>query len=246
MEPLKLNCNECGNEFEKLICEYNRQVNNGRDKFYCTLSCGVKSQQKERILKSITEYDKNPKLCKHCNNPIKFKYKNENIFCSKSCAAIVNNSTRVLPIREKVYKAVFKLEKSRGRKPLIYVNKSCKHCGKDGIKKTFCSVQCQGKEIQKETNIRIERGEHVGPIQFKRYLSEKRGHKCEMCGLTEWGNKPILLILDHIDGNSINCQLSNLRQICSNCDTLTPTYKGRNKGKGRFARKQRYQEGKSF
>ena len=81
---------------------------------------------------------------------------------------------------------------------------------------------------------------------YKEYLISKHGHKCQMCSITEWGEKPTLLILDHIDGNSDNFGLDNLRVICSNCDTLTPTYKGRNKGKGRFARKQRYHADKSF
>ena len=63
------------------------------------------------------------------------------------------------------------------------------------------------------------------------------------------------LILDELGSNdesnydiviSDDCSLENLRLICSNCDTLTPTYKGRNKGNGRFSRRQRYQEGKSF
>jgi hypothetical protein len=67
-----------------------------------------------------------------------------------------------------------------------------------------------------------------------------------MCNTIEWGGKPILLILDHVNGNSEDCSLGNLRLICSNCDTLTPTYKGRNKGKGRFSRMKRYKDGKSF
>ena len=58
--------------------------------------------------------------------------------------------------------------------------------------------------------------------------------------------KPILLILDHINGNSDNCSLENLRLICSNCDTLTPTYKGRNKGNGRFIRRKKYAQGLSY
>ena len=33
---------------------------------------------------------------------------------------------------------------------------------------------------------------------------------------------------------------------CPNCDAQTPTYKGRNRGHGRYARRMRYQAGKSF
>jgi hypothetical protein len=45
------------------------------------------------------------------------------------------------------------------------------------------------------------------------------------------------LILDHIDGNSTNWSVANLRLVCGNCDMQLPTYKGRNKGSGREWRK---------
>ena len=45
--------------------------------------------------------------------------------------------------------------------------------------------------------------------------------------------------MDHIDGNSENNRLDNLRLICSNCDMQLPTYKAKNKGKGR---KDRYKD----
>ena len=54
------------------------------------------------------------------------------------------------------------------------------------------------------------------------------------------------LVIDHIDGNSENNNLSNLRVICPNCDSLTSTYKGLNKGNGRAYRRKRYKEGKSY
>jgi len=58
-------------------------------------------------------------------------------------------------------------------------------------------------------------------------LIKKKGHKCELCGFTEWLDKPILLILDHINGNSDDYSLENLRVICSNCDSTLSTYKNR-------------------
>ena len=58
--------------------------------------------------------------------------------------------------------------------------------------------------------------------------------------------KPIGLILDHIDGNSDNNSPNNLQLVCGNCDMQLPTYKGKNLGKGRYYRRIRYAEGKSY
>ncbi len=59
-----------------------------------------------------------------------------------------------------------------------------------------------------------------------------RGHKCEMCGLTEWMGKPIPLEVHHIDGQELNSELDNLLLTCPNCHALTDNYRGRNINKG--------------
>ena len=53
--------------------------------------------------------------------------------------------------------------------------------------------------------------------------------KCESCGIEEqWNGKPLVLELDHIDGNNKNNSLINLRILCPNCHSQTPTFRGRN------------------
>lgn len=79
----------------------------------------------------------------------------------------------------------------------------------------------------------ILEGKHPYYQTFKlhnRLLREGiKDHKCEICGNTEWNGKPIPLQLDHIDGNSHNHILTNLRLICPNCHAQTETYCGKNK-----------------
>ena len=54
-------------------------------------------------------------------------------------------------------------------------------------------------------------------------------NKCSSCGISEWQEKSISLQLDHIDGNSHNHVLSNLRLLCPNCHSQTDTWCGKNK-----------------
>ena len=55
-------------------------------------------------------------------------------------------------------------------------------------------------------------------------------YKCQHCGSTnEWMGKIMPLILDHINGISNDNRIENLRFLCSNCDYIKDTYKGRNR-----------------
>jgi len=55
-------------------------------------------------------------------------------------------------------------------------------------------------------------------------------YTCQICGLQPiWNNKPLVLILDHINGVYNDNRVENLRFVCSNCDSQLPTYKSKNK-----------------
>jgi len=56
-----------------------------------------------------------------------------------------------------------------------------------------------------------------------------KSNKCEECGISEWNGKPINCQLDHINGNSTDHSLSNLRILCPNCHSQTDTFCGKNK-----------------
>lgn len=60
-----------------------------------------------------------------------------------------------------------------------------------------------------------------------------RPYECDMCGISEWHGNKLSLDLDHIDGDTFNNDLNNLRFLCPNCHSTTPTYRGKNINTGK-------------
>lgn len=66
---------------------------------------------------------------------------------------------------------------------------------------------------------------------FKKHLINKKGHKCENCGLTKWQKQSIVLEVHHEDGDRTNNDFSNLKLLCCNCHALTHNWRNKNKNK---------------
>jgi hypothetical protein len=54
-------------------------------------------------------------------------------------------------------------------------------------------------------------------------------NECSICDQgPEWNGKPLVLILDHINGVNNDHRMDNLRIICRHCDSQLETFAGRN------------------
>jgi hypothetical protein len=114
---------------------------------------------------------------------------------------------------------------------------NCLHCGKENkwsysSTNKYCGSDCF-HEHRWNTVVkpRIEAGGNSDPGTRKKYLAETRGKICECCGIgTEYNSRPLVLQLDHIDGDSDNNAISNLRLLCPNCHSQTDTYAAKGQG----------------
>ena len=124
---------------------------------------------------------------------------------------------------------------------------NCRACGKEVSRpeKIYCGGKCEKDYFYVSYIVLwlvgLETGCVLGGVSkyVKRWLFSTRGEKCERCG---WcavhpvtGKVPVEI--DHIDGNWQNCRPENLQILCPNCHSLTPTFRGLNRGNGRELRR---------
>lgn len=76
----------------------------------------------------------------------------------------------------------------------------------------------------------LRTGSNYNRAALKRRLLDEGywEYRCMECGIEDWCGKPISLHLDHINGTNDDNRLHNLRLLCPNCHSQTPSYAGRN------------------
>jgi len=216
-------CKNCNKEF--------KAYRKDKQKF-CSQSCAAIYNNKTRELKPLKDKDA---ICVECGTKIKIKR-----YASLKTAKCKKCNPNYGCGRNKYIKDVKKINNK-------YI---CKNCGKTLKRKgKYCSINCQAEFRRNEIFKKIESGDNsLNSRNYKNYLIYKYGEKCMECGWNKRNlySKKIPIEIEHIDGNSNNNDLSNLKLLCPNCHSLTPTYKALNAGNGRYKRRVRYKEGKSF
>ena len=208
--------------------------------------------------KSIYSICQNPKCSKEL---IKWQTK----YCSKSCAAKINNIGIIRNPNGCVDKdfciwpnnrlkncaVCSKLHKNNKYCSVKCANsciekrnkdselkkgpeKECAVCGKLHKNNRWCSRKCMNTTLLSHMPYRelfTENSNYSRGGIKKVILRDKlKKYECKICGIGPmWNDKPMPLILDHINGKNRDHRLENLRFVCSNCDTQLPTYKSKNR-----------------
>ena len=161
-------------------------------------------------------------VCGYCGAEIA-SGKSPRKFCNHSCAASFNN------------KGVVRNGTQRPRLTL------CLRCGVplSGCCRVYCSRGCASAHRADKFRAKlVGNSPELGcgsPASVRRHLIELRGECCERCG---WNSRhPVTgrvpLEVDHVDGDYKNNRTDNLKLLCPNCHSLTPTFRNLNKGNGR-------------
>jgi hypothetical protein len=84
--------------------------------------------------------------------------------------------------------------------------------------------------------------ESIGLYAKKSRVLGEQNHRCNGCNLDEWRGQPLVLEIEHKDGNNQNNARENLEGLCPNCHSQTPTWRGRNKGRSKSISDQEFIE----
>jgi hypothetical protein len=124
-------------------------------------------------------------------------------FCSRACA---NSRVRSEETKNKISEGILKSEWWL----------SCSYSHNSAPEKI---------EKQKQTWKQKRDYESAHIFTIKKWIKEERGNKCEECGVTEWNGKRLPMEVDHIDGDTNNNDIKNLKVLCPNCHSQTPTWR---------------------
>lgn len=107
---------------------------------------------------------------------------------------------------------------------------------------SFCNIKCF-HQYRSET---LRNSGTIGASAMREWLKYYYNNKCNRCGINNWMDAPLVMQMHHIDGNYKNNKMENLQLLCPNCHAQTDTFGLKNRGNGRYFRRERYKKGLSY
>lgn len=134
---VNINCHFCGTLFDKIDTQYNKHLREGRNYFFCSLSCSSKFNRSNQKQSDVDLYCKNEKTCKQCNTILSYE-KRKSKFCSLSCSASFNNKNSWADIRKIAHSISMKewwVRKHPIKKAKVITERTCKICKTNSLNK---------------------------------------------------------------------------------------------------------------
>lgn len=223
---VKVTCEFCGKVIERYL---NKKRN--KQNVYCSKACkysyqkksfignknpNYKERDKKRKCVCGNEKDHRAKFCAICS---KKSHSINSILTEESDKRILEQILGVLKESYSFLEISKKINVSR-----FIVTKIIK---KNNINTShFKACAYRPSSLESLTVGTYRKNATIRRIVLKEKLLD---YKCNKCGLgTKWHNENLLLELDHINGNSMDNRIENLRFLCPNCHSQTETNKGKN------------------
>lgn len=162
--------------------------------------------------------------------PIFIKTNRKRTWTEKQLRAAVKNSTSVRQVLRKLNLKEAGGNYAQIKKYIEFYKIDKKHFTGPGWSKGLRGI---GKPLIKLEDILVKES-YFQSFKLKKRLFEVKLKPmyCEECGWAEKSKDGRLpLELDHINGNSMDNRIENLRVLCPNCHSLKPTHRGRNRKK---------------
>ena len=138
---------------------------------------------------------------------------------------IVSTSNSYSEVAKKLGLKNFYGNRQTIKKHIIEQGLSTSHFGAYNFKK------CGRKKIDLKDILTVNSNYDIRQLKIRLVNEKLLEYKCSGDGCKcngEWLGKPITLQLDHINGVNDDNRLENLRFLCPNCHSQTPTFGGKN------------------